>query len=232
MTRDGGSSTPAGEPVAMDLEMIVPVAVDWDRDGDLDLIVGDEDGRVALVENTGTLIAGTAAVPAPRLFSPGSRRPEIRRPRDALWRRLGWRWRRRPDLRQLGRLPGLDREPRWRQSAALGRARKLEAGDKVIRIMAGPNGSIQGPCEAKWGYTAPCVADWDRDGLPDIVVNSIWGEVLWFRNVGTRTAPKLAPAQPVEVDWPDQTPKPAWTWWNPKGRQLVTQWRTTPRSPT
>ena len=39
----------------MDLEMIVPVAFDWDRDGDLDLIVGDEDGRVALVENTGKL---------------------------------------------------------------------------------------------------------------------------------------------------------------------------------
>src|SRR5207249_6555198 len=23
-------------------------------------------------------------------------------------------------------------------------------------------------------------------------------------------------------------PKPSWTWWNPRGQQLVTQWRTTP----
>ncbi|MFN6202704.1 MAG: VCBS repeat-containing protein, partial [Acidobacteriota bacterium] len=44
-----------GRPLTMDLEMIVPIAFDWDRDGDFDLIVGDEDGRVALVENTGRL---------------------------------------------------------------------------------------------------------------------------------------------------------------------------------
>jgi len=29
----------------------------------------------------------------------------------------------------------------------------LEADGKRLRIMAGPNGSIQGPAEAKWGYT-------------------------------------------------------------------------------
>ncbi len=44
-----------GNRLAMDLQMIVPVAFDWDRDGDEDLIVGDEDGRVALVENSGQL---------------------------------------------------------------------------------------------------------------------------------------------------------------------------------
>ena len=104
----------------------------------------------------------------------------------------------------------------------------LEAGGKVIRIQAGPNGSIQGPCEAKWGYTTQTVGDWDGDGLPDILINSIWGKVAWFRNVGTRTQPKLAAAQPIEVVWPGKPPKPAWNWWNPKGRALVTEWRTTP----
>ena len=42
----------ADEPLHMDLQMIVPVAIDWDRDGDIDLVCGDEDGRVALIENT------------------------------------------------------------------------------------------------------------------------------------------------------------------------------------
>jgi hypothetical protein len=48
--------------------------------------------------------------------------------------------------------------PRW------ARPRLLAAGGRTIRIQAGPNGSIQGPCEAKWGYTTLDVADWDQDG--------------------------------------------------------------------
>ena len=94
--------------------------------------------------------------------------------------------------------------------------------------MAGPNGSIQGPCERKWGYTTQTVADWDHDGLPDLVVNSILGKVVWYRNIGTRKAPKLAAAHPVEVEWPRGQPALKWGWMRPEGKGLLTQWRTTP----
>ncbi|HVL15897.1 MAG TPA: VCBS repeat-containing protein, partial [Gemmata sp.] len=70
--------------------------------------------------------------------------------------------------------------------------------------------------------------DWDGDGLPDLVVNSIWGKVHWYRNIGTRTAPKLAAAQPIEVEWEKEQPRLAWGWLKPDGKPLLTQWRTTP----
>ena len=41
------------------------------------------------------------------------------------------------------------------------------------------------------------MADWDGDGLADLLVGSGSGAVQWFRNSGTRTAPKLA--KPVEL---------------------------------
>ncbi len=63
----------------------------------------------------------------------------------------------------------------------------LQAGGKAIRRMAGPNGSVQGPAEEKWGYTNISVADWDLDGKLDILVNDITGAVMWYRNIGTET---------------------------------------------
>ena len=104
------------------------------------------------------------------------------------------------------------------QSPALGCTGLSEGRRRIIRIQAGPNGSIQGPAEAKWGYTVLNVADWDHDGLLDVIINSIWGKICWYKNVGTATKPVLAAQQPIEVAWEGATPKPAWFWWNPKER--------------
>jgi hypothetical protein len=117
--------------------------------------------------------------------------------------------------------PGVS-SPKWAAPV------KLKVDGKIFRVMAGPNGSIQGPAEAKWGYTTLSIADWDGDGLPDIIFNSILGKVEWLKNIGTRKSPRLSPPQPIKVLWEGDTPKPAWNWWNPDGKQLVTQWRTTP----
>lgn len=54
--------------VRMDLEMITPVALDWDKDGDIDLVVGDEDGRVAFIANTGKFEGGVPVFAAPVYF--------------------------------------------------------------------------------------------------------------------------------------------------------------------
>lgn len=99
---------------------------------------------------------------------------------------------------------------------------------KPFRIMAGENGSIQGPVERKWGYTVLAVADMDNDGKKDIVINSITGKIEWLRNKGSKDGLKFSEPKPVYVDWSGETPKPEWNWWNPKPGTLVTQWRTSP----
>jgi hypothetical protein len=219
-----------GRPLAMDLQMIVPVAIDWDGDDDLDLVVGDEDGRVALVENTGELIDRLPQFLPPRYFQQQADDVKF----GALATPVGFDWDGDGDtdivsgntagyIGFIENLSGAGVDPpKWAAP------RLLAADGHVIRVQAGVNGSIQGPCESKWGYTTLSVADWDHDSLPDIVINSIWGKVEWFRNVGTRREPQLAGAEPIEVEWPSQPPKPAWTWWEPAGKQLATQWRTTP----
>lgn len=223
-----------GRDLRMDLEMIVPTPIDWDKDGDPDLVVGDEDGRVALIENvTGEMGSGNDG--------PAFRPPVYFR-QKADWLKFGALatpfcvdWDNDGDSDVLcgntagyiGFFENLGGDPvRW------GAPQLLKSNGGTLRIMAGPNGSIQGPCEAKWGYTTISVVDWDGDGHNDILANSIWGRIVWYRCVGTDDSglPILDAGRSVDVDWAGATPKPAWTWWSPVGQELVTQWRTTPEA--
>ncbi len=221
---------PQGTEVKMELEMIVPVAFDWNKDGHPDLITGDEDGRVAFVENTGAFDDHVPVFKQPVYFQQEADALKC----GALATPVGTDWDGDGDTDIVsGNTAGYieffenlsgpkSSRPKWAAP------RRLEAGGKTFRIMAGPNGSIQGPAEAKWGYTTLNVADWNLDGLPDILVNSILGDVVWLKNTGTRTAPVLAAPQPVEVEWEGAQPTLAWGWRRPQGKALLTQWRTTP----
>jgi hypothetical protein len=226
----GRQLTTAGQPLVMDLCMITPTAVDFDGDGDLDLVCGDEDGRVALIENTGRVVEGIPQFLPPRYFRQFA--ADVKCGALATPYAFDWDGDGDDDLISgnsagyIGFIENLGGTPlQWAAP------RYLSAAGKLIREQAGANGSVQGPAEAKWGYSILSVADWDGDGLPDIMTNGIWGKVVWYKNIGTRKAPKLAASKPVELDLPAgvPAPKPAWFWWNPSGRELVTQWRTTPQ---
>ncbi len=49
--------------------------------------------------------------------------------------------------------------------------------------------------QVRGGNAGPCVADWNGDGLPDLILGCGDGSVVWYRNRGFRTAPDLAPAR-------------------------------------
>lgn len=226
--------TSRGE-LRMDLQMIVPAAIDWDGDGDVDLVVGDEDGRVAFIEHSGQFDAdGTPVFEPPVYFKQHADQLKC----GALSTPVCVDWDGDGDddivsgntagyvefFENLG-ASGTESLPRFAAPVRL----TTDSGE-TIRIQAGVNGSIQGPCEAKWGYTTLSVADWNHDGLLDIIINSIWGRIEWYQNRGSKGQPKLARAQPVKVDWGEYAgPKqPAWNWWQATPNELVTQWRTTP----
>jgi len=218
-------------PLTMDLEMITPVAFDWNKDGKLDLVVGDEDGRVAYIENTGKFTDDhTPLFLPPKYFK--QQADEIKF--GALATPVGFDWDGDGDIDIIsGNTAGYvaffeNLSGKGVAQPKFAAPQLLQADGKTLRIMAGRNGSIQGPAEAKWGYTTQTVADWDGDGLPDLLVNSILGKVVWYRNIGTRQSPKLAAAQPVEVEWEGAQPALAWGWMKPQGKALLTQWRTTP----
>ncbi|MEN8118110.1 MAG: VCBS repeat-containing protein [Bacteroidota bacterium] len=213
----------------MDLQMIVPVGIDWDRDGFTDLVVGDEDGRIALVKNSGKVKDRMPVFKSPGYFKQEADNVKF----GALVTpfSIDWDYDGDEDLicgntaGHIGFIENLDggNPPRWNKPVL------LEADGEVIRIMAGENGSIQGPCERKWGYTTLSVADWDGDSIWDIVVNSIFGKVIWFKGAKSGDKLSLQKMGPVKVEWQgNQAPKPAWNWWNPEEGELVTQWRTTP----
>ncbi|MFM7931895.1 MAG: FG-GAP repeat domain-containing protein, partial [Pirellula sp.] len=164
-----------GNRLTMDLQMIVPVAFDWDRDGKMDLIVGDEDGRVAWVRNSGKLDLNRSPIfEPPKYFQQKADTLKC----GALATPVGVDWDDDGDedivsgntagyIEFFENLSGpTDSFPRWDQP------KKITVDGSVFRIMAGSNGSIQGPAEAKWGYTTLSVADWDHDGRKDIIYNS------------------------------------------------------------
>lgn len=67
-----------------------------------------------------------------------------------------------------------------RQEPAYGEGQAVEVEGQAIRAPGGDAG--------------PHVADWDSDGLPDLLVGCGSGEILWYRNVGRQGHPVLQAA--------------------------------------
>jgi hypothetical protein len=75
---------------------------------------------------------------------------------------------------------------------AYGAPRRLEAGGQPIKA-------------PHHGDSQPIAVDWDGDGLLDLIVAWGDGSVVWYRNVGSRTEPKLAQGVTLvqRAPWPN-----------------------------
>lgn len=220
----------SGQPLVMDLQMITPTAIDWDKDGDIDLIVGDEDGRVALVENTGQLSSRQPVFKAPVYFQQEADTLKF----GALATPFAYDWDNDGDedilcgntagyIGYFENLGMADNDfPKWAAPVLLNvKTGQGNAAERPFRILAGSSGSIQGPCEAKWGYTTLSVADWDNDNNPDIVYNSILSRIGVLRNDGGSLVDSALNTGLAEAP-------PEWYWWQTLASDSLTQWRTTP----
>jgi predicted neuraminidase len=215
-----------GQPLTMHVQMITPTAFDWTRNGHPDLIVGDEDGRVALVEHSGEVRGGLPVFHQPVYFQQEAdtlKFGALATPFVVDWDGDGLQ-----DIlcgntagnigffKNLG--PGANGRPKWAAPVLL----ETTAGI-AFRVQAGPSGSIQGPCEAKWGYTTFSVADWDGDGHLDIIYNSILGRIGLLRGTGDPLR-----VEPARFDTGLKELPPKWQWWQAPASDTLTQWRTTP----
>ncbi len=121
--------------------LVVPSVVDWDRDGDDDIVCGNSLGYLSFLENKGT-----------------NRHPAFMDPE------------------------------------------RIKVGGFDYFMQNGYGGNIQGPYENRYGYLCPNVVDWNRDGLPDLVMNDSKSMHSVFLNTGTPTQPELAPRHSLFLD--------------------------------
>ena len=149
--RNGGDRTER-LPFRFDLCMIQPRVAQWHADGRPSVIVGIEDGTVVLLENQ----APKGQMPrlaAPRYLEqvdPFVKSGALSRPVAVDWNGDG-----KLDL-IAGNSAGTIRyfeNVGTKTAPAFADRGALQAGGKVIQRIAGPNGSVQGPAEEKWGYS-------------------------------------------------------------------------------
>ena len=153
----------------------VPRCYDWDHDGDLDLLVGGDDGRLWLYRNRGT--TQQARFQAKEPISAGARN------------RWGNSYTGLVLTNLMGNaLPDLaichsGNEVTVHQN--VGNARSPEFAEDGVTFQ------VQANCQGRFD-----VADWDGDGLGDVVTGSFGGKLEWHRNEGKADKPTFGPGKP------------------------------------
>jgi hypothetical protein len=119
----------------------------------------------------------------------------------------------KPDLvigNEDGYLLYVENTSKRREPDSFKPAVELKAAGEVFRIESGKG--LQGPAEARWGYTIPVLTDWDDDGDLDVVLGSLHSHYLLLENKGTKTAASFGRPEALTHG----------------GKPLLVPWRTRP----
>jgi hypothetical protein len=180
--------------------------VDWNNDGKHDLMIGNTKGNIQIYINTASgnnpvMAGGEFIFSSGSILNAGTRTAPV----AADWNDDG-----KKDL-LVGSMDGnikiyinigTDSRPVFNAPVL------LKAGGKILEL-----GS----------RTAPRVADWNRDGLADILVGEMEGHVYYLKNVGTRSAPVFDKAEKLflkngePLKYPDKAGIP-------RSRLFVSDW--------
>lgn len=200
-------------------------AIDWNKDGFVDMIGGDEDGKISFIKNTGKIIDGVPVFQQPQFFQEEAKYVDFGA--LAVPRVFDWDGDGLDDILagngigNIGFIKNLGGDiPKWDAP------KLLDVNGIPLRII--PNEALPNTEEPIWGYTTIDVGFWDEDELPDILVNDHNGNVVCLKNIGSRKVPKLSLPQPIEVEWQGNPQKPAWTPGTSTGNELLAPWRTSP----
>jgi hypothetical protein len=81
-------------------------------------------------------------------------------------------------------------------------ARRILADGKPIRILR--DEILGGEHWHNMGYPYPVYADWDADGLPDLLLPNETNRILWYKNIGTRSEPRFGNRDQIHCEgFPD-----------------------------
>jgi len=208
-----------GKPVEFHQSAPRFCTVDWHNTGRPDLLVGCHDGYIFILQNLGLDDQGQ-----PRFADPvplQQKDPYISSGTFSVPAVADWNGSGKQDLilgSQEGFVYYLENIGTGSEPVFKG-ATKLEAGGEQIMVQSFPDpehgrtwGGAQGVEEYIYGYTQPVVVDWDGDGLLDLITSDILGQYTFYKNIGTRSAPKLAAGERIQVG----------------GKELITDWRSRP----